>query len=99
MTDILEPWQHVTDEQARRSEGELRREVSTNHVLSGKTCRAVARRQDCDDVLFEVDGVGFAVVHLTWSRENGPNWPNTEVYASLGDWIERRMKPDYEAFS
>lgn len=99
MIEMLEPWHHVSDEQARRCEVELRRELSGNHVLVGKEFRAVAKRQDRDDVLFEVVDVGFVVVHLTWSRETGPSWPNTEVYASLTDWIERRMKPDHEEFS
>jgi hypothetical protein len=98
MIEMLEPWHLVTEEERSRLEVELNRELSFEHVLTGKTLRALARRQDCDDVLFEVDGVGLAVVHLTWSRETRPDWPNTEIYGSITDWIERRMKPDHEAF-
>jgi hypothetical protein len=68
---------------------ELHDEVSESHVLFGIKTRSVARRQDCDDVLFELlDGSGrFAVVHLTYARhpELGPRWPETVVY---GDWTE-----------
>jgi hypothetical protein len=46
-------------EEARRFEDELREELSKGHALRGKAVRAVARRQDCDDVLFKVDGEEF----------------------------------------
>jgi hypothetical protein len=96
MVDVLEPWHLVNDELARALESELRRELSPDHLLGGRAFLAVARRQDCDDVLFQVEGVGFAVVHLTWSGRVDPRWPRTEIYGSLDDWIERRMKPDHE---
>jgi hypothetical protein len=98
MIDLLEPWQQVTAEQAWRFESEVRRELSSGHILSGKALRAVARRQDCDDVLFEIDGGGCAVVHLSWSSETNSKWPTTETYASLADWTLRRMKPDHDEF-
>lgn len=41
-----------------------------------------------------------AVVHLTYSKrpETDPSWPETTLFESLEDWIERGMKPDHEAF-
>ena len=96
--DFLEPWVALTDAQRSRFEEELRRELTPGHVLAGAAFRAIARRQDCDDVLFELVGDGVAVVHLTWSRETDARWPRTERFASLAEWAERRMKPDHEDF-
>ena len=100
MFELLEPWQAIAEEQRVPLEDELAREVSADHLLAGKSVRAVARRQDCDDVLFEVSGIGYVVVHLTWSqrRETSSHWPKTETFESLVAWIERRMKPHHEGF-
>jgi hypothetical protein len=61
------PW-HKEDQPLHE---ELRRELSGRHQLYGVTARAVARRQDNDDVLFELFGSNapaeFAMVHLTGS--------------------------------
>ena len=48
---------------------ELLREVGVGHPLHGLPVRTLARRQDCDDVLFAIeDGTErVAVVHLTWT--------------------------------
>lgn len=57
---------------------ELHRELGPGHVLYGKKVQAIACRQDCDDVLFLIDGAeACAVVHLTYSQrpEPDPAWP------------------------
>jgi hypothetical protein len=100
MSELLEPWHEVSEADRAALEGELRRELSPDHVLAGKSARAVARRFDRDDVLFEIAGIGFAVVHLTYSksRETSPRWPSSEVFASFAEWVERRMQRDHDAF-
>src|SRR4051794_32500517 len=98
MIELLEPWRSVTEADRLHFEEELRRELMPGHVLAGTTVRAIARRQDCDDVLFEIIGDGVAVVHLTWARETSASWPRTERFASMADWVERRMKPDHADF-
>src|SRR5688572_25990080 len=81
---------------------ELRAELSRHHVLFGIGVRAVGRRQDCDDVLFELlDGSGrFAVVHLTYARhpEPDPCWPETTLYDSWSDFERERMTADAEGW-
>ena len=93
--ELLEPWCLTKP----GLESELAREVSSEHPLSGKRAIAVARRGDCDDVLFFLpDGPSpLAVVHLAWGsrREQSPQLPWTVFYSSLQDWIERCMKPDH----
>jgi hypothetical protein len=92
------PWHPVEVERCVALERELELEVNSAHVLHGRKARALAMRQDCDDVLFELDGgkAGYATVHLTWimKKESTPEYPSTEVHASLEDWVAQRMIPD-----
>jgi hypothetical protein len=79
---------------------ELRREVPAGHVLFGRTVQTVGRRQDRDDVLFYLgESVPqFAVVHLTYTRETRPEWPDTTLFDTLEAWIDQCMIPDAEDF-
>jgi len=90
---FLEPWGPVTN--PRGLEEELAREVGEGHRLSGRKLRAVARRSDCDDVLFVGDNLA-AVVHLTWTNETSPDRPAAEIFPSMREWAARRMEPDHE---
>jgi|GEM_PF-4751845 len=58
-------------------EAELKRELAPNHVLFGRSLKAVMARTDSDDVVFR-DERAFFVVHLTWSGEV-PEWPSLEI--------------------
>ena len=100
---LKEPWHSIEDERSDKLAIELEREVSSQHAMHGKKVRAVAVRQDCDDVLFEIQGgpAAFAVVHLTWLMKEDPNpkFPWTEFYSSLEEWQTLRMIPDHEDFT
>lgn len=82
---------------------ELYREVSQHHVLFDVKVLGIARRQDCDDALFELlDGSGrLAVVHLTFSRnrELDPRWPKTRIFSGWDDFVENCMKEDHNWFT
>ena len=58
----------MEDSHAQSFVAELQRELSPEHPLFGQRFIAVARRFDCDDALFRIEGAPerFAVVHLTW---------------------------------
>lgn len=100
LTDLKIPWCEVDPKNADNLSHELLREVGPQHVLFGKKARAVAVRQDCDDVLFAIEGVAptYAVVHLTWimKTETDPKFPSTDIYSSLEEWRRRCMDPDSE---
>jgi hypothetical protein len=100
---LLEPWLAVKSEERNGLEAELAREMRSDHVLSGCQCRAVARRCDCDDILFETTSKkgSFAVVHLTWSGkpDQFPTWPSTSFFASWEDFKEQAMIPDHQAYA
>ena len=95
---LPEGWSSLTGESSRRLNEELHREVCAGHVLHGRQARAVARRADQDDVLFEVQGSAapFYVVHLTWNRETSPQWPGSAPYESLEDFFERWPRDEFD---
>lgn len=72
--DWLEPWELLGEERSQFMERELSGEVSGRHVLFGRSCVAIAARLDRDDVLFLVDDLRLAIVHLTWKLETRPEW-------------------------
>jgi hypothetical protein len=82
-----EPWRPVTADEAAGLERELARELGRGHALHRKQACAVARRVDCDDVLFLVENgnAPLAVVHLTWQRESRPEWPVHLLFLSVQD--------------
>ena len=89
------PWGRLEPERRNGIETELVREICKGHLLFGNSCVALARRVDCDDVLFEVDGrPAEAVVHLTYAVESDPHWPATEMFASLAGFEQQRMRED-----
>jgi len=98
----LSPWYSIADNaaQVQAMEAELRRELGRGHPLFGVPVRAVARREDRDDVLFTLeDGTGrVAVVHLTWtySPPERPPWPSTMVFASWEEWAAEGMRADHD---
>lgn len=95
--DLKLPWELVSDQAtAKGLVREAKREVFWRHPLRGKRLSALARRIDCDDVLFEIDsGPKVAVVHLTWSgRWERKGFPWTEIFDSFDDFLATRMTED-----
>lgn len=66
---------------------ELEREMCAGHKLYGLKSRAIARCSARDDFIFEVEGRGWAFVHLTWSKETQPEWPDSEIFISLEECV------------
>ena len=81
---MIDPWDDIDEATARTLEHELRLELPAAHPLAGTSAIAIARRQDRDDVLFELDDGGFAVVHLTLKRasETDARWPRATIFRS-----------------
>jgi hypothetical protein len=94
---FLEPWRAVTRGGGDAVEQEFRRELAEGHVLFHRPVRALARRHDGDDVLFELVDTGeCAVVHLTWStRSERPPFPTTRTYESVSFWASTAMFRDH----
>lgn len=81
---------------------QLHREISKKHILYNKPVRTIARRQDNDDVLFEVDNADFkyALVHLTWTQKTleDSKYPRTETYKSWQEAYENRIVIDHQGW-
>lgn len=92
----LDPWIPVSSGGAL--ELELATELSPEHILQGVSLKAIARRLDNDDVLFELQGYSkpLAVVHLSYRRETDSQLPWTVLFDSWEDWVENCMEPDHE---
>lgn len=94
-TEWLEPWV-PSDRHSEALEKELLREISPGHKLQGVSLRAVGRRTDSDDVLFELKNFDYqcAVVHLTWRKETSADWPFTVLFETFEQWRIECMVPD-----
>lgn len=96
----LIPWQPVVYDAAQMAglAEQLSRELAVGHPLYGLPMRTLARRQDCDDVLFAIDdGSGrVAVVHLTWTRNlpERPPYPWAILYPNFTAWVDEGMRAD-----
>lgn len=84
-------------------ENELKREIELNlfHALKNVQATSVARAGYADDVLFELHGHKhkLAMVHLTWTKEFRPSWPETTFFDSWTEWVEAMKKFEPEGDS
>ena len=98
---LLEPWTEI-ENSAEACVSELKKELGKSHVLYGCGAEALARRVDCDDALFKINGKKecLAVVHLTWSgkQEKDARWPSTEIYEDFEEWRSKCLIPDHEDY-
>ena len=94
----LKPWYPESVDLAIQ----LRREINKKHILYGKTVKTIARRQDNDDVLFEVDNCDYkyAMVHLTWGQRTmeDSKYPTTKTYKDWQDVYENRIIIDHQGW-
>jgi hypothetical protein len=71
--------------------------------VHGVPVAAIGKRGDTDDVLFRLlDESGrVAVVHLTWTQSppERPPWPAIELFASVEEFAEKRMRSDHDDFA
>ena len=101
------PW-HTIDKESGLTD-QLYKEVGKEHLLYGKRVTAIAQRQDCDDVLFFIQGENrYAIVHLTWAdHQLDSRWPSTDLFDTskevqeavdldIKDWIESENTPTSE---
>ncbi len=99
----IAPWEPIDPAMATKFEDEYANEIAKGHPLYGAPVRAVGRRIDRDDVLFELlrHLCDYVVVHLTWSgrEEPAPQWPSFELYLD-DELMEKCIRPaqkEYEA--
>ena len=95
----LIPWHPIVNADEQRGlVSELRRELPQGHPLFGSDVSPIARRQDRDDVLFNLNDGRVAIVHLTWSGKAEPTakFRLTTFFDSVDSFVEESMKPEHE---
>lgn len=94
----LKPW-HLNSTDLT---DQLHKEINKKHILYNKVVKTIARRQDNDDVLFEVDNGDFkyAVVHMTWTQKasEDPRYPRTETFKNWQEVYENRIIKDHQGW-
>jgi hypothetical protein len=85
-----DPWWDLSSSDATEQDqreamlAELAKEMTDGHPLHGYAPTVRARCQACDDVVVQLAGGRWALVHLTWSgKAETPPWPRTTFYDSL----------------
>ncbi len=93
---FLKPWQETDNPSFY--ENELKKEMSFFHPLNWRKFRAIALRSDRDDVLFELltGNRKYAIVHLTWSKENSRKFPSTKFYKDWQDLYQNCILNDHK---
>ena len=82
-------WEQISPDERQALEVELRREDAPGHPLHSVAVSALARRYDCDDVLFGLSGsASVAVVHLSYGEADAL-WPHTQFFSSLKEWAKQ----------
>lgn len=91
LTHLPAGWIEIDPIEQERFEDEYAAEIAKGHPLYGVPVRAIARRTDRDDVLFNVlrHLCDYVVVRLTWSRreEQPPDTPRFDLYTDAADLI------------
>lgn len=102
----LEPWVSIDEygpATAQAMAHRLARELGRDYPLYGVRVETLARRGDCDDVLYRLlDGTGrVAVVHLTWTSDPPERYPYpwATLYPSFEAWADEGMAGDHREFA
>jgi len=62
---------------------ELTNELTENHLLYNRVTKAIMRRFSQDDVLYLLEDGTFAIVHLTYSKNNLQGWSKYKEFATV----------------
>jgi hypothetical protein len=75
MINLKEPWEAPINPEGL--EKQLANELHKSHYLyKFKDCvKAIAKRCDNDDVMFEIREIGYVIVHLTWTTQSTGKYP------------------------
>lgn len=96
--ELPEPWYWTDSDMVNQ----LNFEINDDHLLATKSVKTIARRQDNDDVLFEIlnDEYKYAVVHLTWAqhKEISREYPRTKLYKTWNEVFDNRIMIDHKDF-
>lgn len=98
----IEDWRTVDSKTSTKLILEINKELNQNHVIYNSILNVVAKKENCDTVLFEVfkdDKLFYAEVHLSWKSktENDSECPICNIYNSLKEWKINKMNISRES--
>ena len=99
----IAPWKPIDPAVAGKFEDEYANEIAKGHPLYGVPARAIGRRIDRDEVLFQLlrHLCDYVVVRLTWSgkEEPPPHSPSFELFLDdeIMDKCIRPAQKEYQA--
>ena len=93
--NFLDPWWDImeTPDLGETIKNELKKELHQNHKLYNAQYEVLAKRQDNDEILVELNSGELATIHLTWSgKEEQGNFPSTTYFCNAQDFWQKSMK-------
>lgn len=93
--NFLDPWWDImeTPDLGERVSAELKKELPRNHKLYNGKYEVLAKRQDNDEILVELNSGELATIHLTWSgKEEQGNFPLTTYFRNSQEFWQKSMK-------
>ena len=97
MITFKEPWEAPIN--SRALEVQLSSELHCSHYLHKfKNCmKAIGKKIDNDDVIFEIREFGFVIVHLTWAEQTTNKYP---VYKMLPreEMVQATIENDHKKY-
>lgn len=82
-------WRDVEGDEAAALQAELKRELCPDHPLHGLDAVPWQVAWPDSDVAFTLSDGRVALVHLTFNRETGPDYPFFKFFASKAEALPR----------
>lgn len=94
MIYLKDPWEEPINSYAL--EKQLRKELHKSHYLNkfSNCVKAIAKRYDNDDVIFEIREFGYALVHLTWAKQDSNKFPIYKLLPTEID-VQEKIEQDF----
>ena len=83
-------WLKVSDDN-NSFVSEAYREIAQDHPLYGVKLTTLAKSEENDDVLFYTEHEQFVVIHLTYGKNNTPDFPRYKIldtHQELEEYLE-----------
>ena len=81
-------WRSIIDGERDALASQILSELTPDHILFSRQFTPIARRDDQDDVLLQLDDGEIAEMHLTWSKQVSPSFPGAILYVDVNAWRE-----------
>ncbi|WP_395647346.1 hypothetical protein [Terricaulis sp.] len=81
-------WRSVEGDERATLAAKLTRDMADAHILKDRAFTPIARRDDADDVLLQLDDGEVAEMNLAWAAQTNATFPGAILYVDVNDWRE-----------